>query len=91
MICCCCGFDSNHGVKTKEGFWCELCFYNPNLFSVAKRILPHWTLAVKTQTKINPFGREGSENICSGLYLTKKAKRELAMSESLYRNQKQLF
>ena len=99
--CCCCGFISKHGVYvaqsmysgTRRVFVCEKCFMDPNLFFSAKRVLPHWTLTVKMQSIRNRFAhdyaREHGDNLI-GAVLTKKAKREVAMSESLYKGQKQL-
>jgi hypothetical protein len=103
LLCCTCGFRSNHGVVISishidgyaKGFACERCFENPNMFFNGKRILPHWTLAIKSQFRVNNFARgyakssEGSAN--ESLFLTKKSRMQVAMSESLYRGQKLLL
>jgi len=100
--CTCCGFSTEQGVLVEGNsggyitFVCERCFRDPNLFFSAKRILPHWTLAVKTQVVHNPFAkgyatsRENQGGTTIEGFLTKKAKRELATSESLYKGQKTL-
>ncbi|MFA5365644.1 MAG: hypothetical protein WC325_10740 [Candidatus Bathyarchaeia archaeon] len=94
--CCCCGFSSYHGVFVgsagEKVFACFSCFSNPNMFFTARRILPHQTLAVKTQERINGYAKnfDGSP-VVSSACLTKKSKREYAMSESLYSGQTQLF
>lgn len=97
--CCVCGFVCSHGVLTAhssaegpfKSFVCERCFGNPNIFSVAKRWLPHWTLAIKHQQRRNGFARKGPEvHPFDAAILTKKSKREVAMSESLYSGQRQL-
>ncbi len=94
--CVCCSFPSSEGVVTfqtvirtqQKCFVCVSCFMNPNLFFNSKRVLPHWTLAVQLQEKRNPYGR--SQEAVGYFALTKKAKMETAMSESLYTGQKQL-
>ena len=100
--CCCCGFRERHGVFTSHSsadglykvFMCIRCFMDPNIFAVGKRWLPHWTLAVKTQGRRNPFGRyapdEPEQKKGSVVVSAKKSRREVAMSESLYVGQRQL-
>jgi hypothetical protein len=65
---------------------------NPNIFSTAKRWMPHWTLAVKTQVRKNPFAHPAPDEpgAAECMVLSRKGKREVAMSESLYVGQKQL-
>lgn len=100
--CCVCGFPSNHGVYVGQScyegyskvFACEKCFKNPNIFLVGKRILPHWTLAIKTQSRVNTFARDYAKGIGSNIesvVLTKRGKMQVIMSEDLYRGQKQLL
>jgi len=98
-LCCCCGFKHSRGIYFADAeqakFACTRCFSNPSLFFSAKRVLPHWTLAVKSGRIVNRFAKKdrgsGEEQVFQAAYLTKKSKRELSTSESLYDGQKQLF
>lgn len=89
--CCCCAFPERSGVKLAEGFICERCFSNPGLFFSGKRVLPSWTLAVKADCRVNNFSRNKSRDSVEYGYFTRRSKRFLAVSESLYVGQKQLF
>jgi hypothetical protein len=99
LKCACCSFESPKGVLTVDNailrvvFYCERCFSNPNTFMAAKRVLPHWTLAVHTDARKNPFAKpapDGGDVALSGGAFSKRSKREVAMSEALYSGQRQL-
>jgi len=100
--CCICGFLSNRGVIIGmnavggyvKAFACERCVADPNIYLEVKRVLPHWTLAIKTQIRKNNFAKgyslstEGSAT--EMVRLSKKTKMQITMSENLYRGQRML-